>query len=408
MDKRRFVDINAIGIDPNKDVSKKFVNVGPLEIFFGKKEQKITQADVAAYAREILSVCKRFVDSNQSDLGISFLIHSLSTDKLFADLGFTATSLFYYPRKEDFEENADVALNRLRAGLMEEIKKQLNSSEEFANLNQDDIFMKNFSASDFGVENEVGEITNIPGKQFYFKRLKLKNLDREDLEKLNRSRLEFLTKAQEDKKKGTLPPSILLPQSASPESTELLSVKREMFVLNDLIQVIKSNKGIDHKKVLEDLSVAVQMILDAARGCLYIQEQGFVLMDIDRYNIGYDMQDKHGIMFDWDCMAKIGDEIGDDRLHKAPLYRDDKFKYGKYAHAQEMVFQLGVALKEVANLGKNYLSDKVFGELYALSLMMVKFDGREGQTDVTPLSSKIGQPDLKRVIEVLEENHKEI
>lgn len=51
MEKRRFVEIGSKGIDREKDVGKKFVNVGALEIFFQvrKKEQKITQADGLRY-----------------------------------------------------------------------------------------------------------------------------------------------------------------------------------------------------------------------------------------------------------------------------------------------------------------------------------------------------------------------
>lgn len=405
MEKRRFVEIGSKGIDREKDVGKKFVNVGALEIFFGKKEQKITQADVAAYATEILGVVKKYIDNSQSDLGISFLIHSLSTDKLFADLGFTVSN-FYYPDKEGFEEDVDIALGRLRAGLVEEIKKQLSDNKEFADISQNDIFMKNFSIKDFGFDSEVGQVEGLKGDKFYFKRLRFNFFDRDDLSKLNKARLGFFAKAQEDKEKGVLPPSILLPAVSSPESTELLSVKREMFVLDDLIERIKINKErhLDFKKMSEDLELAVEMILDAARACSYIQEKGFVLMDIDRYNIGYDLNDKHGMVFDWDMMAKIGDETSD-RVHKPNLFKEDKFHYGKCADPQEMVFQLGVTLKEVAVLGRGILSGQMSGDLYALSLSMAEFDGRKQSV---AFDQNGIQPNLEEVVRKLEAIHKEI
>lgn len=405
MEKRRFVEIGSKGIDREKDVGKKFVNVGVLEIFFGKKEQKITQADMAAYATEILGVVKKYIDNSQSDLGISFLVHSLSADKLFADLGFTVSN-FYYPDKEVFEEDVDVALNRLRAGLVEEIKKQLSANEEFADIIQNDIFMKNFSIKDTGFNSEVGQVDNLKGDKFYFKRLRFNFFDRDDLAKLNTARLEFFAKAQGDKDGGVLPPCILLPSTSSPESTELISVKREMFVLDDLVDQIKINKEshINFEKTLEDFALAVEMILDAARACGYIQEKGFVLMDVDRYNIGYDLKDKHGMVFDWDMMAKIGDETSD-RVHKPNLFKYDKFHYGRYADPQEMVFQLGVTLKEVAMLGRGVLSDQVSGELYALSLVMVEFDGRK---ESVGFGQNGTQPNLKEVARRLEAIHKEI
>jgi len=391
MDKARFVHIDESFFQPKKDLGKKFLNAGVLEIFFNKKERKITQEDIAVYAKEVLSICKKYLDNNPS-LALVFLVHSMSLDSLFRQMGFA--SRMYYPDKDDFNKDTEIALNSLRSGLIEELKKQINSDEDFSVLRENKIFMARFNVLS---SNQISEVSDFAGDKFYHKKLGL--IDYEIVKELNSGRAEFLGEVQKDLDEGREVPNILLPDIASTGSTELLSPKIKLLTLDNLVDDIKKGDIKDEKQISALLKTGIKMVLDFAKGCKYIESKGFVLMDIDKWNIAYDLEKKQGVVFDLDGVVKIGEELGD-RLYKGNVFTDDdKFRYGAKVDPGEMVFQLGVALKDLAELCPQYCFNSEIQELSLLPGIMTYFDTR---TDQAREDSAEVQPSLQEVIETLE------
>ncbi|EKD43455.1 MAG: hypothetical protein ACD_72C00264G0003 [uncultured bacterium] len=394
MEKRRFVNLDNKTIDPETDLSKKFLNAGPSEMIFGKKEKNISQADVVACATSVLLECKKYLDKEEGDLALAFLINSLSIDSLYRRRGLIGR--YHFRKIEDFDEDTKIAISRLRTGLIEEIKKQLNDNEVFGDIDIDSIFAVKFNTWS---HNQVSETASIRGDEFYYK--KTRGLNTGIAKQFTEYRSRFLDLAQKDVNFGQFSPYVLMPQISSASSKELLAGKRNMIVLEDLMAVIKTNAPKEYKKTQADLLRAVKMVLDFARGCQYIKSKGFVLMDIDKQNIAYDLDEEKGLVFDLDGMANVGDYL-DVRLHKDDRGSRHEFKYGNVVESGEMVFQLGVVLDELASLGLVYSNNPEYVDLKKISEGMLKFDAR---TDELAAKTIRIQPQLYQVIPQLEKIH---
>ena len=98
----------------------------------------------------------------------------------------------------------------------------------------------------------------------------------------------------------------------------------------------------------KDVLLFLENMLRCINGVRFLEDNGLVLSDISVCNIGINSENNKSFYFDFDFIYQVGDEVNFDyALSRAYLPPELGYGSDSKAKPQNMVFQLGVVLRDV-------------------------------------------------------------
>jgi len=324
----------------------------------------IKQEEVDEYAQNLLDFCLELKQKHGNEKE-AFVVESLFLGNIY--LAYNKRNEFgfehLFPNSKlnpvfdennkptqkfnEFSGDVDIAVRRLIAGIIESIKKILNSpeGEKYRSQGVDEIFFTEQFPT-FFFPNTPQKSRGLDGNYFVKKR------NHESISRIFfEERQELFEKFEEDSKNGKLPYFVRPPKIIGREQDSLISAEQKMSDLVILCTAAAEKVKEGKYMGIDEAITVVTILSDFVKACQYIKEKGFILGDIKPDNIGYDTETKQGFAFDFDAVMKPG-EYYPTRLIDVMAAENYNFNANPKAHPGEAVHQLGQVL------------DMVFGELY--------------------------------------------